>query len=563
MSNRLNSMLFIYTSAFVGLMALYGFYGFWSDSEMWAVTVAKFLFESQPHQYDFSVKPLFNALNWLLFQIAFLFQIFPMYVGRAAAAFVTVFSIWSVYKISLAIAKDSRWAFLAVIFLVSSQIFLKQGARARSDLYAAALVLWAVYLILKKTSLDRRVSLLLLGLFLASISFTPKALYFWLFPLPLLWPALQLRKYAWQFAAAGAAMGLVLMASGGVHLWKYFLGTFTAEGFGYGYFDAIRFVYLLRLLPTDPQIFLGLGICLYRALTPKGRSPQELALTRGAVLLAIALFLHPEKLPFFIYSCVPFFTVAIFASRASALKFCGWLDQQKLVRIGVVALVTVLWARSLSDYMALREYANNIDQVEAMNVLQDHFRDQRHLTIYDPVGIMPFFDGRLWYLGPGNREEHQVTLEVLSRYLPDVILYAQRLQWLEPQVYEFIKLNYLDWGKGVFVRRLKLVAPQKDPTLAASAVVQQIQQAKPQLQDSDFVYFLPAVNPDFEGQVLLKSRGSDVLSPLRKITLGDLRRADRVVLLSQFPSVSISWMGAMVRGLPKHIIDLFRFDSEI
>lgn len=455
-------VLGLFTVASCLLMILSGYYCFWSDSEMWAITTSRDFFypHLNPGDHFLHLKLGFHLINAFLFRLAGALDLFPMIVGRVFVGLCSVTTVALCFLIVHNCTKSSLRAMLAAFVVASSQIFIEQGSRLRSDLVVVPFLLGMILILVSDNQLRAKDFLRLVGISALSFLITPKVVLFLIALVPLILHSFPLtRQNRKMWLGAAGFLTIVLIAGEGLFSLRYFIESFFFESTAVHYWSYLSFSYLFQFFRQDPQFLIIWISCVALLVLRRTWSTRDRALLAMSVLSGLALVLHSEKLPFFIMSGLPLITVGFFAQTIpnSKINF-DFLNQLKM-RIIMLTVLCLVWARSFYVFRYIHSQHNNFNQITTMRQLSTIVGQGSSLEIFDPVGVLPLSRSHLWYLGPGQRQQNQLTLSLIQSTRPDVILYTQRLQWIEAGIRELLEREYLDLGGGFYLRTVRLQFP--------------------------------------------------------------------------------------------------------
>lgn len=555
-------VLGLFTLASCVLMILSGYYCFWSDSEMWAITTSRDLFypHLNPGDHFLHLKLGFHLINAFLFRLAGALDLFPMIVGRVFVGFCSVTTVALCFLIVYKCTRSSLRAMLAAFVVASSQIFIEQGSRLRSDLVVVPFLLGMILILVSDSQLKTKDFLRLVGISALSFLITPKVVLFLVALLPLILHSFPLtRQNRKMWLGAAGFFTIVLVAGEGLFSLRYFIESFSFEGTAVHYWSYLSFSYLFQFFRQDPQ-FLLIWISSIALLVLRRKwSTQDRALLAMSVLSGLALMLHSEKLPFFIMSGLPLITVGFFAQTIpnSKINF-NFLNQLKM-RIIMLTVLCLVWARSFYVFHYIHSQHNNLNQITTMRQLSTIVGQGSSLEIFDPVGVLPFSRSHLWYLGPGQRQQNQLTLSLIQSTRPDVILYTQRLQWIEAGIRELLEREYLDFGGGFYVRTVRLQFPDNGFRFASRQLIQSLQNEK-FCNAPDKSVWVRVQHEDPQLYVVTKNKRVDVMpQPLVCKNLSAYKALIHWSHGSQLYMASLPIESHAIS--PLH--HLFRFDSEL
>ncbi len=415
---------------------------------MWATVVVKDMFSGSPY-YDFSLKPLFNALMYVNYKIAAIFEIHPMFVARTLFALNTGLVCLIAMGILRRMNVSRSAAWLALFLLVTTSTFIKRFGQVRSDIAALTVILLLIWWALSPDWTQRKLRQKLTGFFVALAvcgALTAKSL-----PLVMAWGALfmaedwrkmfrERRAMLLVSALAFGALGAALLQPS----WRIFLDSFPAQYMGSEYFARVRFMHVQRFFFENPVALVVLAAnFIFATRPPEWIGPGARKLAAFACFAWIYLLVFPDRLPFFIAALAPLFFIA-FAPALESKRATGFL-KSLVVAFGVFSLL--YW----SSVLFLRH--NHREQAEYSRWARERFAKNPALSIYDPVGVLPFTDAYNWFLGPAQRS-NDIILQLIQFKKVDVLFYVSKLEILEPALSVFLRLNYVHDGTGLFLRKV-------------------------------------------------------------------------------------------------------------
>jgi hypothetical protein len=423
---------------------------FWTDSEIWATVVVKSMF-TDAFEYDFSVKPLFNIILFWNYRLSEIFGGHPMILARILFALNTALVAAIFLKICKRINVNSHSSILALFLCVTNSFFIKRFGQVRSDVLAATIIMAFLWWLLEHQK-DREkrwqtisFSLLALGL---TIGITPKSLPLTLAAI-LIFRAKEILSHARKFRLRSILLGFVLALLAVIHLhrsWEILLDSIPATLMGSDYWDWARMEHVIRIFKENPLMVavlagnFGCAFASSAALPPAHRKLSWLA-----TFAWIYLFVFPDRLPFFIASLLPLFFLPI----APLLQDRRVTPVLKTLGAGFGVFSLIYWG-------ALIGFSHNFRvQLDYSNWARETYGTNPGLTIYDPVGVMPYSNAFNWYLGPAERGNSAVMQMTKDRKI-DVIFYVQRLNILEPALAPYLAVHYANDGRGLFVRKIEL-----------------------------------------------------------------------------------------------------------
>ena len=435
---RVNTVLVL----LIGLVFIYSsMEGFWTDSEMWAAVVAKYMFQNDPH-YLFSMKPLFNFVLWFNFQWASYLDLHPMVTGRFLMAINGLISGYFVSQIILLLTKDRRAALLGFVLLFAFSTFVKRGGHIRSDLLVSTFLLVGIYFCILKKEKS-----FLPSLFWAlAILISPKAAFF---SVPLIvylfFHSICLYKKIIFYLLLFVSLLIFLITplkTAVINSWSHFLFLFATQEMGFDYFSPLRFTHIIRFIKENILwliFFLGTFVFCFRSYV-KPVVPDVIKIP-SMISLGLLAF-YPDRLPFLIASVLPFLTILLVL-----LLFQFW--QKKWV-YNVIIMGSLLSCGYWSRQVVL--YHSNQEQRQVADLMDQVFITFPELTIWDTTGILARSNANYFFLGPAQQKDNYINLYRVKEGSIDVFLYTSKAFYLEPELSAALRLNYANIGGGVFLK---------------------------------------------------------------------------------------------------------------
>ncbi len=447
------------------IAALVSTQSFWTESEVWATTVVKYLF-SNADDYNFTVKPLTNFLLYLSFQVAHFLNVHPMDPARVLYGASFLLMIFLCYALIRRHSTSLRWTALLMLLFISNSFLLKRGAHVRSDLMMSAVVLlWLNLSELPRTiSWSRGTRFFVFCLFGAvAMALTPKS---GLFIYALF--ALQFCSRRWRiglFALAVAATSTVFIfpqTVAPIAPLRFFVASAFSGPGSLDYFSLRRLWHVNHFLLQNPIFPLIWLRNLWVGLFDRHRHDSRSLLLIDFANLTFALFLvFPERLPFFIASLIPFWLVALrdLPSDTWCQKVLSKLTPEFRTRATLVAVLL-----ALSNFVLWESYLifqHNADSHHAYVKWLRQFEPQfARLNVYDPAGVIPFLPVDHWFLGPGEQHNEDVVTRIRAKR-PDVIITSDKLFLVGPELKPIVLQEYYWDGAGLLIHRQIVHPPER------------------------------------------------------------------------------------------------------
>lgn len=434
---------------------------FWTDSEMWAAVVAKYMFQNETY-YTYAIKPLFNLLLWANYQWSLHLDLHPMVTGRFLMAFNGLLCVFLSWKIVLYITKNRSAAFVTAFLLLSLSTFVKRGGNVRSDILITSCILAGLYFQLIYSTKKPLLALVASTFFsLLTFLISPKA---FLFSGPLLLYAFSSyfskRKVIYSLLILSFVMIMVLpLASLNedfkqyfLKSWLFFVHSFTQEEVGFGYFDPLRFVHAFRFLKENSFLAGSFGVfsiwqyfTLKKSRDFRWKWPLQKENSSVCFLFSTALLIfifYPDRLPFLIASLLPFF--CIFTGN-----LCASIWQNRKANFILIFICVVhffYWGHRI-----VTEHSNKEQRLVA-DFLDREFSLVPELIVWDPAGILAHSHAQYYFVGPAQNEDNMRTFFSVRDYSMDVFLYTAKGFYVEPELSAFLKTHFYNMGGGVYIK---------------------------------------------------------------------------------------------------------------
>lgn len=470
--------LTLFSAFLLGAFVFLSFKTFFADSELWSVNMG-FHGASQWFKSWVLTRPLFYFSLYLA-QLFTDSPIINLYLVRIVMLVVTGVSVWTAFKIIN--HKKGLFAFLVFLVLVFAHpSFLNQGFRIRSDFFSTALTLISLYYFLTQ----RRKSFWdILFLFLPLLA-TPKAIYHviallafrpW-FYMKLRWPQGRPWLVSWLAAVAVTAALLGLWLSDALHnMIDYYLSTYSMGAGSPPYFSVAAYEHILKSLQDGWLFYCLFFITIWVLLVQQRKEFFKSEFNQFILLSLCFLFFSSEKVPFFIGSYIPLLTLWLVLqwNFDAAFRYV-----KSIYIVGSVLSVVLLFNSFLWIQENLEENSNRA-QLTSIRAMESYIQRNKIKSVFDGFGLLPKYDKYLKFVGPNQTEINQQIVELaLPKNPPDLILYTAKLHSLEPEMGQFLRNNYIDYGLGRFVYAydlsgsslediLKFISKLKNPLVTAT-----------------------------------------------------------------------------------------------
>lgn len=461
-SNMSRALPTLYIFVCTGLAALLYFFSqnvYWSDSEIWASTVSREV-PNWAFGFGLELKPLYYVFMYPGFALAKSLHLWPMQVHRIFFFGVAIFTAVLIFlnlKNRTHYFGLNRLApfipFVGALLLMSSSLYLAQAYRVRSDILASTLYLVSIYLLTSKT---KATTFLFVGLLtLAAAAVTLNSLIF--LPVLLLsvsWKNIKIPK--WVMVTCGL-IALILTTTfhrGLIQSVYFFIESFSEKNAGLSYFDLRRLEHIKRWLISDLHIFALFFIKIAHDVHCLRKNIQAEALRSGVwgYYLLLILAVHPNRLPFFLMALGPFLLIWALTLPALYDKLQEKLTVRQL-QGALGAFVLMCIAHSAFHSSRFFKRSHNYDQRLALEFLSKRIPAHSNLLILDPIGILPYHNSLLWYLGPGQSESNDYTARRFHEVQPDIVLGVQRLDYIWQKIKKDIENLYHDVGYQIYFKK--------------------------------------------------------------------------------------------------------------
>lgn len=422
----------------------------WSDSEIWGVRQAYFC------RLDYTAfvcdwKPLFN--KWM----AWIGDDSVIITMNRARILMTVFWIFTfgvlcLYKIS---------PLLALVYF-SSSVFLIDAAVARSDFFALPfLLICAGELLRRKASRS--------DLFIAcatiAILVTPKSIIVILCLIPLIKGSLKLD--ARTAALSLASVCLIFFFVDWIRVGEYFFHLFNTQEFGFPYWSASRFTFLIRALKENPQLLLAIGLLVWQLFRT-----QLSQVTFSALLFFGATIFYPDKLPFWL-SCQTLMILFILSNEWKSRPPPKFLQ----LSVALISLAAGLyWLEKAKPF-------RNFAQVNLAESLNEKMLAQK-MSVFDSLGLAYGSSAPSIYIGPGQMEENLKGIGRIAQKDFDVLILVHKLQILRTALREYLEKNYIEASPDVFVKARDYVV--QHPQTPALEILEFVDRDFPEQREGPF-----------------------------------------------------------------------------
>lgn len=402
LKNNLETKAFLFFSVFffIAFQNL-AFFSPWTETEIYPVHSSRYLWTENMIYFLFSLKPLFYLFLYLSSLISDLFSLLPMTGARFLFAFNGLLLLLFMYLYIK--KKTNRYnAILAVLLLVSANIFLDRGFRIRSDLLSSSFSLVAGLLVLNmKSQKDYWKVYTAIPLLFSVLLISPKGIYWVLFTLclmiqdfkhklPLRWISSSLLATAVAFSSLSFIYKDPFFIKSIYQSAKFYFSNLSSvlhlilQKNGLMYLSDISHISLFveRNLLICLVVFVKLFFIIYSTVIKKQRK-WDLSDLYFFLLLVVLIF-HPQQKLFFLCSIMPFICISFFTDW----KWKQLLNHSYSLKFKVLLLLSVfIYSFSYISWFNYKIYKtkNNKQQKELISQLNTFYKDTDPLiSIFDP-----------------------------------------------------------------------------------------------------------------------------------------------------------------------------------
>lgn len=434
----------------------------WADSELWTISVArqfgsgrldagsqyKILFEALIHQiyrFDLSDEATVDMARFLF-----------MLNGLALVALTAI--------LARKLLPTKGMAIYAVFLLITCSFFLSQGFRVRSDLLAAAFQLsglWA-YLNFKSTN-SRRWLWAAMGtaFHVAAFLATPKAVYHLALNAVFIYQdrgfqRIGRARWVWIVAALAAVVTCAAVIAANSDSFKYalkfFVQSFFTDSSRPGYFSSDAVFYLVRFV--NENLTFAVAIAFLIVATARAHKKHEVPpVAYSACLALVFIFLHNDRLPFFILSLLPLVAIACVGAVLPALQ---WVSNQfgaaaRGILLAMIFLTATTYARRV------RSFDSNADQRVAMKVVREYLEKYPGTKYFDATAALPRTTQIMYHIEVSGHDSWGTLMRILPEENPEVIFFGNRFFYHFDNITVYLaRAGYVHAGGGTYVRAGKM-----------------------------------------------------------------------------------------------------------
>lgn len=484
------NLQFAITSLLLATLGYIGVNCYISDSEFWAITLAKELFNPNTDQIGLYYKIPF----YLLLNIPHAFaknNLDVIIFSRVIFVVVSWFVVASLYRLAYEVVRSRRFAFTSVFLLLSTTFYAAHSIRVRSDILSSLLFLVLFYIVLteKRSGWQLRWPSLatFFGLSVLMCLTTPKSVFFILILFfILLWERCFLRgearlainRFLWALispllAIAYLAVTLLIWShnqaylsySSALDLFKNNLLAGITDFYSLKVFLGFNPLYAVAFIISVGAGTKSVASQLYYKLAPEKKHFVYLA----NALAFIILLLHSQRLQFFMASLLPLsaLQLALFLNGLASrfkfkapfkfktpfrfnLSYPSKLNLRRLVP-AAVTLYALLMVLLTARYVA--KNLNNVIQLESVQMLEKYLKHNPEIKYYDSVGVLPLLPQDYAYISPldGMYDFHAQKI-IMSE--PDVVVVTARVTLILHYLQKFLEQNYLQLDSGFWVKKI-------------------------------------------------------------------------------------------------------------
>ncbi|MCB0377468.1 MAG: hypothetical protein KDD33_03160 [Bdellovibrionales bacterium] len=374
-------------------------------------------------------------------------------VARSLFAFIGSASLVLTYTIARTYYQKNICAWIAILFLLSINIYSLHFFRVRSDVLLVFFSLLYLYVFLKKS--EKKVfsfSPLLLVLSLLAFTSTPKGVYsliaIFLFSSIHLTEQGLSRKKAWSLSFFHSLMPIfiILIFSSLMMMTQYSDPYALALQYFYNsfenYFSVQNWGHILTLGKQAPLHLLLIFIASVSILRTNKNRRSWLPVLVLSLTMVFFILLHNEKWRFFIGPHLSFVALLIPSLFYTLSK--GWM---KTLIPFLLVLTPVLFTR-YSQW-----HSSNKTQELIINYLEDMASYFDNPVVFDSVGILPRVQNTYWFIGPNDRVSADYAIRSLGSHPPTLVFITAKLKPISQQILGELAQNYHQYEVGIWVRK--------------------------------------------------------------------------------------------------------------
>lgn len=433
----------------------------WSDSELWAIGLAK-TFSGQT-QASVAYKFLFNAILSPIYFID-LNNVETVQIARILFGFIGLAIAGLVYTFSLFLSGSRNVAIWCFFLFISSSIFQTQGFRVRSDLVASffQMLVLTTYIVGRERIRQLFLIPLLVILSFGIVLATPKGVYHLLLTVTLIYilerkgsslkADVSFLKYFILIFILPFIPYILLKWSEFSTAFDFYLKSFLESDTRPPYLSILGFEYIFTTLYQQALLILILvGTIL---LAPKQSKDRNIRAVGVTALLAVALMcLHNDRLPFFIFSLSPLPVIYIGLRSHEVWKSRLSCSSKSSVLLGLVIFFSV--SQTLFSVYHIDLKTNNYRQKIVQELMEKHTRIDQNSEYYDATIALPRNNSIYIFPAPEHKGNSLEVLNVFNRPNLALIFFGNRLHFYLHDFYTSLEKNFfIQIGKGVFAKAI-------------------------------------------------------------------------------------------------------------
>ena len=432
------------------LITILLFLSFWSvtyyihSSELWSVYISKNLFDPMFIK-SVSMKPLLNLFLFLfhLFPLTNIEHLIAVKIFFGLFGIIQFYLLWKIFLYSTppSFKKWSVFLILAfALFLFSSETYLQNFFRIRSDQICVSLFLCFVYL-----NLQHRIPLkfhflfiglypliALKGLLFSSLHLIHLALKNKAKPLG------EKNVFLYTLALCAALITTVNFSWNGV---LYLISTFD------NFSESLS---ALKTWAKADAVIITLSLVTIFHLNYQRYIKEKIKINLSllSIISLIVVFLFPQKHTYFIASFIPIFALT------AATYICYLYDQVIKAKKYIYAFTFVLLFLLVFKYQHYYQnnpYRSNLAEYTFIKYISEII-SRNNLSYIDGFGALPRSNNLNCFVSPNDEIANQFCVEQLNQAKPDLVILTARLMNLVG-TQENLKKYYQDVGYNIFINK--------------------------------------------------------------------------------------------------------------
>lgn len=452
--------------------AYLSFQGYFADSEIWSLNLGFHFPQEWTHSWVFT--RTFFYLPLYVFT-GFLSSAKATYISARLFMYLnTLAQVFFVFRIILATTKSRTYALLGILLIITNTFYSTQAFRIRSDLISATLLLAAIFFSYSALQ-SRTKKICIVGCLICALLSTPKAVF--IFP-AVLWVLLRSLSLSRRFLIVFGFTGAVVLAvAAGINLrlgyisdmvgdfYKYLLTATEGDNQEIPLFSVRAFEYVNKFLSENWLFVLYLAGPFFLFEIKRFQKEMKSNPWLGSYLLSLLVFIFvPDKLPFFICSLIPFFTLAVhsllaplFVSKSDSFLF----SSRRLLGtlIVFVCSIALLYQFANKSRSFLQE-DSNYEQMDFIAKFERYLDRNPGLSYYDVVGVIPQRSTIRHFAGPHQVETNELVAKMLVDLKPDLLLKTAKFEYLMyPDFQKMLDNDYISVSNGVYARAKPVYVP--------------------------------------------------------------------------------------------------------